>query len=101
MLNPTSFRFTQDIKNKIKWTAEIDGIKPVQLISQLIEEKFQKELKEQLKSIITGKSINPIEELLELLKNNFISKECVLYSMPLPPKMRGIVLEKLKLEDAE
>jgi hypothetical protein len=98
MLNPTSFRFTQDIKNKIKWTAEIDGIKPVQLISQLIEEKFQKELKEQLKSIITGKSVNPIEELLELLKNNFISKEYVLYSMPLSPKMRGLVLEKLKEE---
>lgn len=95
-LKPTSFRFTEDVKNKIKWTAKINGIKPVQFISQLVEEEFKKNLDIKLQDIITGRCVNPVEELAELLRLNLISKEYFMYSMPIPPKLRNLVLEKIK-----
>jgi hypothetical protein len=95
-LKPTSFRFTEDAKNKIRWTAETNGIKPVQLLTQLVEEQFKKDLDSKLQEIVTGKCVNPVEELVELLKLNFISKEYFMYSMSIPPKLRSLVLEKIK-----
>lgn len=95
-LTPMSFRFTEDVRNKIKWTAKVNKVKPVQLLTQLLEEQFTKDLDTKLQEIITGRSVNPVEELVELLELNFISKEYFLYSMPIPPKLRNLVLEKLK-----
>lgn len=95
-LKPTSFRFKEDVKNKIKWTAKTNGIKPVQLLTQLVEEQFKKDLEAKLQEIVTGKCVNPVEELAELLKLNLISKEYFMYSLSVPPKVRNLVLERLK-----
>lgn len=52
-------------------------------------------LKETLQAIIKGESENPVETLVDLLEEGIITKE-KLTELPIPPKMRGLVLEKIK-----
>ena len=95
-LTPMSFRFTEDVRNKIKWTATVNNIKPVQLLSQLVEEQFKQDLDSKLQDIASGRCVNPVEELADLLNLGLISKEYFMYSMAIPPKVRNLVLEKIK-----
>ena len=52
-------------------------------------------LKETLQTIVKGESENPIEVLADLLQEGIITKE-KLIELPISPKMRGLVLEKIK-----
>jgi hypothetical protein len=52
-------------------------------------------LKETLQAIVKGELENPIETLADLLQEGIITKD-KLIELPIPPKMRGLVLEKIK-----
>lgn len=52
-------------------------------------------IKETLQAIVKGKLKNPIEILVDLLKEDIITKEDIV-KLPIPPKMRGLVLEEIK-----
>lgn len=54
-------------------------------------------VKETLQAVVNGKVNNPITVIMDLLKEGIITKE-KLIELPIPPKMRGIILEKLKEE---
>lgn len=57
-------------------------------------------VKETLQSIVKGELDKPIDVLIDLLKERILSKEKFL-ELPVSPKMHGLVMEKLKSEDAE
>lgn len=57
-------------------------------------------VKETLQSIVKGELDKPIEALSDLLKEGILTKERFI-ALPVPPKMHGLVMEKLKSEDAE
>ena len=57
-------------------------------------------IKETLQSIVKGELDKPADVLIDLLKERILSKEKFL-ELPVSPKMRGLVMEKLKSEDAE
>ena len=98
-LQPTSFRFAEDTKTKLEYICLRDKAKGATEVTKLIEDRFDICLKEQLQSIVSGESKNAVDELVYLLDNKFISKEYFLYSLPIPPKIRFLVLDKLNKED--
>ncbi len=52
-------------------------------------------IKETLQAIVKGKLEKPVGTLVDLLREGIITKE-KLIELPIPPKLRGLVLEKIK-----
>lgn len=48
-----------------------------------------------LQQIITGQHPSPVEALLEMVENKEITREYLLYQIPLPPKLRAEVVDRL------
>lgn len=92
---PKSFRFTEETIKKLKYLSKVNSCKDAQLLTTLIEKDFEETIKEKLESIIKGTNLNPVEELMDLLENECITKEYFLYSLPIPPKLRNIVNSKV------
>lgn len=98
-LQPKSFRFTDETVNKLKFIAEENMLKEVNTLQMLIEREFEKKLHDKLSSIVHGTSLNPVDDLANLIKAGFISKEYMLYSMTIPPVLRKKVLSVIEEDE--
>lgn len=88
---PKSFRFKEETIKKLKYLSKVNSCKDAQLLTKLIEKDFEETIKEKIEGIIKGDSLNPVEELINLLENECITREYFLYSLPIHPKLRNLV----------